>query len=391
MSGWRTVRLGDVVEPSKIAVAVEDDREYVQVTVRIHGRGLVRRRRAIGAEIATKRQFLVRAGQLLVSRIDARNGGLGIVPPELDSAVVSGDFPVFDIDTTVCVADYLGLLVGRPAFWDECQAVSEGSTNRVRLVLEQFLDLEIELPRLDEQRVIVEAVSRVSVARRMATALARAAEQAFRAAGQEVFDSSEAEWTRLGDIAQLTSGGTPSRSEPANYGGSIPWVKTGEVRFNVLISTEETISDLGLRNSSAKVFPVGTVLLAMYGQGATRGRCALLGRAMATNQACAAVLPCSDLEPRYLFHFLWSRYEAIREESEGSAQDNLNQTTVADIEVPVPDLETQAQVVGRLDAFRELADAYTREADVLKGLEAILADELIFGERSLHGDREKAA
>src|SRR5690554_3582220 len=106
----------------------------------------------------------------------------------------------------------------------------------------------------------------------------------FRNAVEWVSDS-------LGNIFETTSGGTPSRTEKAYWNGDIPWVTTSLVDFSVIVSAEEFLTAEGLKNSSAKLFPKGTVLMAMYGQGKTRGKVALLSIKAATNQACAAILP----------------------------------------------------------------------------------------------------
>ena len=99
-------------------------------------------------------------------------------------------------------------------------------------------------------------------------------------------------WHRstLGEIARISSGGTPDRAEPSYWGGDVPWVTTGEIRFNTITDTFEKITPAGLKNSSAKLFPPGTLLMAMYGQGKTRGQVAKLAIEAATNQACAAIL-----------------------------------------------------------------------------------------------------
>jgi hypothetical protein len=379
---WRTVRLAELLDLERRPVPIRDDRNYEQVTVRIRGRGLVRRGVFPGSHIATKRQFSVSTGQLVTSKIDARNGGFGLVPPELNGAIISGDFLAFDVQEALCLPRYLELYVQRRAFWDECELVSEGSTNRVRLVPEEFLDLEIELPPLEEQERIVAAVRTVDRAVVAHSRRTELLEAAFRAAATELFADLDAPDRRLGDIAELTSGGTPARADAANYGGTIPWVKTGEVRFNHLSDTEEHITERGLASSSAKLLPAGTVLLAMYGQGATRGRSALLRKEMATNQACAAILPSEYLVPEYLFFFLWSRYEAIRMESEGSAQDNLNQGMVADIELPVPTRDAQEEIVRRLATLRRAADSEAAQAKALSRLKSTLIEDLVLGIRS---------
>lgn len=98
----------------------------------------------------------------------------------------------------------------------------------------------------------------------------------------------------LGDVSRVTSGGTPSRNNNNYWGGTIPWVTTAEVDFNTITDTAEKITEEALNNSSAKLFPKGTILMAMYGQGKTRGKVAKLGIKASTNQACAAILLQGD-------------------------------------------------------------------------------------------------
>ena len=133
-------------------------------------------------------------------------------------------------------------------------------------------------------------------------------------------------WHRstLGEIARISSGGTPDRSEPAYWGGAVPWVTTGEIQFNTITGSNERITEAGLKNSSAKLFPPGTLLMAMYGQGKTRGQVAKLGIEAATNQACAAILLHDGHDPAFFLHYLASQYDPIRELGNAGTQQNLN-------------------------------------------------------------------
>jgi type I restriction enzyme M protein len=151
--------LSDLLQPYREAVTLEDDVTYTQVTVQYWGRGVVARGTQPGISIGTKRQNIIRPGKLVLSKIDARNGSIGIVPAELDGAIVTPDFPVFSIDTSVCLPEYFALLAARPAFWEMCLAVSEGSTNRVRLNVGDFLAQTVELPEPEIQQQFVEGVS----------------------------------------------------------------------------------------------------------------------------------------------------------------------------------------------------------------------------------------
>ena len=182
----------------------------------------------------------------------------------------------------------------------------------------------------------------------------------FQNAGEWVSDS-------LGNIFETTSGGTPSRTEKAYWNGDIPWITTSLVDFRVITSAEEFITAEGLENSSAKLFPKGTVLMAMYGQGKTRGQVALLGIEAATNQACAAILPRKGIDPYFVFLNLAGRYEEIRELSNSGGQENLSQGLVREIRFAFPpDDDEQRKVTECLSSLDALITAETQKHEALK-------------------------
>ncbi|MGI3477040.1 restriction endonuclease subunit S [Providencia stuartii] len=158
----------------------------------------------------------------------------------------------------------------------------------------------------------------------------------------------------LFEISKITSGGTPSREKPEYWeNGMIPWVRTTEVQ-NCILNLEdvqEYISELGLKNSSAKIVPAGTVLLAMIGQGKTRGQVALLTFEATTNQNCAAIIFNDDQEPAFYFNFLLSQYEKIRGMSNSAGQSNLSGALVKLITVPVPPLPEQKKIAKILSTW----------------------------------------
>lgn len=160
-------------------------------------------------------------------------------------------------------------------------------------------------------------------------------------------------WVRvpLGEICETTSGGTPSRGRYDYYNGSIPWVKSGELNYNVIKNTEEKISEKGLQNSSAKLLPRGTLLIALYG--ATVGRLGVLGVEAATNQAVCAILTPKGLNSRYLYHFLFFSKENLLQQRTGGAQPNISQTIVNSLQVPLPPFAEQNRIVARLETLLE--------------------------------------
>ncbi|MBN5437464.1 restriction endonuclease subunit S [Serratia sp. AXJ-M] len=152
-------------------------------------------------------------------------------------------------------------------------------------------------------------------------------------------------------IATVSSGGTPSRKNASYWNGNIPWVTTAEVQFKTIFDTAEKITVDGLNNSSAKLFPKNTILMAMYGQGKTRGQVAKLGIEATTNQACAAILLKEGYEIDYYYQFLISQYEHIREMSNSGSQENLSAGIVKSIQVPVPPLFEQKKIAQILSTW----------------------------------------
>lgn len=171
----------------------------------------------------------------------------------------------------------------------------------------------------------------------------------------------------LGNIFETASGGTPSRTEKAYWNGDIPWITTSLVDFGVISSAEEFLTAEGLKNSSAKLFPKDTVLMAMYGQGKTRGQVALLGIKAATNQACAAILPRKDIDPYFVFLNLAGRYEEIRELSNSGGQENLSQALIREVRFAFPpDDDEQRKVTACLSSLDALFTAETQKLEALK-------------------------
>lgn len=187
----------------------------------------------------------------------------------------------------------------------------------------------------------------------------------------------------LGKHYSAVSGGTPSRANSEFWeGGTIPWVKTTEVNYGVITSTEEHITEAGLQGSAAKWLQAGTLLMAMYGQGVTRGKVAILGIDATCNQACAALRPLDEsVDSLFLFHFLSWRYDEIRQLAHGGQQQNLNLEIVRDLPIVCPPtLGEQREIVTILDAIDRKIDLHKRKRTVLDELFKALLHKLMTGE-----------
>ena len=159
--GWQRLPISALLRKSEDWVHPEPDEIYQQIRVRLWGKGLTLRAKIPGANIAANRQLRASAGQFLISRIDARHGAFGIVPDHLDGALVSNDFPCFDINDRIVLPRYLEWYSRTDRFVELCRRASEGSTNRVRLKEDRFMAMEISVPTLEEQFTITERLSRV--------------------------------------------------------------------------------------------------------------------------------------------------------------------------------------------------------------------------------------
>lgn len=155
-----TVRLRDFLKQRLNPITIQDDMEYARPRVQLHFRGAKVRDRVQGSAIGTKSQTVMRTGDLVLSRIDARNGAMAIVPSELDGAVATNDFPVFEIDAERAVAAYLRYCLFQPSMIAVYENLSRGSTNRRRLKVDRFLDLNIPLPTgLERQIEVADSLS----------------------------------------------------------------------------------------------------------------------------------------------------------------------------------------------------------------------------------------
>lgn len=384
-------KIGSFLKKSKNQIEIQDDAEYKQVTVKINNGGVIARNDGQlkrGSEIGTKRQTIVHAGQFIVSKIDARNGAFGVIPDDLEGAIVTNDFPVFDVDSSKILPQFMVLISTTPQFVEFARKCSSGTTNRKRIDIDAFLQQVIPLPSLKEQiQIVREYNSQIcqykSLENRnkaLKDEINTFMKNELRISKKEnsnnisgllnfVHYSKVREWgcsfirnnsnhgvetpfnvLKIKAICSVGSGGTPSRTNASYYKGTYPWVKTGEVLNDVIFETEEKISLEAIERSSAKLYPKGSLLMAMYGQGDTRGRTAKLGVDATTNQACAVLFNIKNnvVLTDYLWFYLQMQYDDIRALASGNNQPNLNIEKIKNYEVVVPPLSVQETIVYRV-------------------------------------------
>lgn len=181
---------------------------------------------------------------------------------------------------------------------------------------------------------------------------------------------------RIGDICKTSSGGTPLKIHKDYYeGGNIPWLLSGEVSQMNIFSPKNFITPKGLDNSSAKLFPADTVLVAMYG--ANAGQVGILRFESATNQAVCGIFPNNRVITEFLYYYLFLKQEDLAAQAVGGAQPNISQAKIKDTVIPVPPLQEQRRIVAILDeAFAGIAAAKEKAEQNLKNAKEVFASHL---------------
>ena len=404
-TGWRIAKFKEFLRQCVARVSVKDDAEYRLFGVKWYGEGVFERETCLGANLSASHLFPLGRGRLIYNRLFAWKASFAVVPDSADGLYVSNEFPQFEVDPSQAIAEYVLLYCLSDPFIAAVKNASEGSAavSRNRFKESSFLDFEIPLPPLAIQQAIVSQWQALQDAAQQAAARADACEAAgreafLRALGLEapvIKDKVRAFAVRWSDfdrwgvdqcrqstqgvaqsfypstpisaLAKIGSGGTPSRNIASYYGGEIPWVKTTEVRNALISDTEEKITEAGLSNSNAKLYPAGSLVIAMYGQGATRARTAKLAIEAATNQACCVL---HEIDPKvqtdYLWFFLMSQYENLRAMASGNNQPNLNAGMIANYLIPLPPLNVQTNLVTAINEARAEAARLRTEAAQLR-------------------------
>lgn len=305
----------------------------------------------------------VMRNDVLLNITGASIGRVCVVPDEICPANVNQHVCIIRCGEALHPA-YLAAVLASPQFQMLIWQDQAGAT-RQALTKEMIESFQIPWRPIDEQRRIAARLkaqlAEVETARQAAQAQVGDAELLRLRLLRQTFDAlHDVPHKVLGEWARTTSGSTPSRGDNRYWSpAEIPWVKTGEVAFAPITRTEESISRQALTDCSLTLLPPQTVLVAMYGQGKTRGQSAILEIEATTNQACFAILPNDTWDAGFLHHWLMASYEDLRGLSDGRGgnQANLNGGLLNALEIPAPGINDQRRIVARLKS--QLAEADT--------------------------------
>ena len=340
---------------------------------------------------------IVHARDVIYATIRPTLHRIALVPPEYHNHIVSTAFCVVRADRKKAVPEFLYFLLLSDEI-NKAIADSQHGASYPAVTDKDIFNQEVSLPSLSEQKNIAALLLKIQRAIQIQEKIIQSLRDLKKSTMQYLFTHGlhgektkmtkigeiPESWSEkaLGDIANISAGGTPSRANPAYWqNGTIPWVKTGEINYRAIATTEEHITEFGLESSSAKLLSPGTLLLAMYGQGITRGRVGLLSIEAATNQACAAIIPMTEtISTRFLYHYLTWSYDHLRSRGHGAQQANLSAKIVAQFPVIFPSTDEQVGLTTILDSLDSKAVLHESKKSTLQDLFKTILNKLMTGE-----------
>jgi len=315
-----------------------------------------------------------RKGQVLFAKRRAYQRKAAVA--EFDG-VCSSDILTLEPKGDDLIPELLPFIVQSDGFFDHALGTSAGSLSP-RTRWSQLRDYEFPLPPKDEQRRIAEilwAADEAQEAYRLASARAVGVRRAI---WDSFNESGDYDTVELGSIAEIGNGSTPSRKHEGYWqNGVFPWLSSGKIRDRVVVEADEYISGEAVERYASCIFPAGSVLVAMIGQGTTRGMAAYLTLDACINQNLAAIVPSDAIDGWYLFYCLDSSYERLRAWSHGSNQGALNCELLRHFPVPLPSLARQVELACILRSVDAAADHTRSHANKLAELAAGVGADLL--------------
>lgn len=398
---YRVLKISQLLVKNNESIIIEDEKLYKRVTVKINANGVVLRDEEYGKNIGTKRQFIAKEGQMIVSKIDARNGAFGLIPSELDGAIVTNDFPLFDINHHLVNKNYLILLAKTNLFVDFAKSCSSGTTNRQRMDMDKFLTLEIPLPSISEQEAIVKnyynKITQATTYEQQAETLEKNIENyLFESLGIEELDKRKKiglniieskrmeRWDipflmgesslkskysihRMGEyIVEIATGTTPPTSRKEYFRGDINFYTPSDINNKILLNADRKVSLLAVKDKKVRVFKKNTLLF--VGIGSTVGKVGIIGNEFATSnqQITGFNVDENMLLTEYVYYYFTYFKNVTTKEQTKATLPIVNQEKIMNILIPIPPKETQQAIINQIDTYKNEIKILREQATLLK-------------------------
>jgi len=357
--------LGELLIQKANKIKLEDDVLYRQVTIKLYGKGVFVRQEVLGSEIKTESQFIVNEGDFIMSKIDARNGAFGIVPAILDGAVVTSSFPYFEIKTDKVNPKYLEAIVTQKSFYDQINNMVSGATGRRSVEVDNFLELQIPLPPLEVQNEIVAKIEK----QKQIIEGAERIEKNF-LIPENIFEDSSWDTVLLSDICKFSGGSQPPK-ESFIYEEQDGYIRLIQIRD----FKSDDFKTFVKKDSVTKFFNKDDVMIARYGPPIFQ---ILRGMEGAYNVALMKAIPDETrIDKNYLFYYLQNpkiQNFVVNNSQRSAGQSGVNTDLLNSYQVFLPPLETQRQIVEKLDKqMQALEGVRLLKTEAEKRIDEILA------------------
>jgi len=413
------VKIGDLLTRVKEPIDIEEDKQYKRVTIKTNNQGVYLRDIEFGRNIGTKKQFIIHEGQFLLSKIDARNGAFGIVPNDLDGAIITGNFWAYEVNHELLNIEWFNIFVSSREFIDICDRASSGTTNRRYLDENKFLNFTISLPSFNEQSLFVEnfkwikqkfdfIMSELSyqydlIIKLRQSILQEAVEgklvpqdpndEPASVLLEKIKEEKERlikegkikkekplppisedeipyelpkgwEWVRLGEIGETHTGTTPSTKHPEYFNGEIPFIKPADITDKGINYNNESLTLLGV--NKGRLIPKDSVMMVCIG--GSIGKCYYTDRDCSCNQQINAITAYGNMHGKFLYYFLSSPYfyKQVLARATGSATPIINKNKWSNILFPLPPLSEQKRIVEKVDQLMDLCDELEKNIEQSK-------------------------
>ena len=379
MSRWPTVQLGKLAKQRRDFIFIDDMTEYKRCRVQLHAQGIVLRDTVSGAEIKTKKQQTCKAGDFLVAEIDAKVGGFGIVPDDLDGAIVSSHYFLFEVDEGKLNRRFLDYFIRTPAFSD--QVTAQGSTNYAAIRPTDVLGYHVPLPPLPEQRRIVarieELAAKINEARGLRQRSVDERKVLLKSIRRVFFRPCSAQIVGLQDVCTEITDNLHSNPRYAESG--IPCIRSPNVGYGTLNLAGALRTDEDeYRRRTIRGEPQ-TDDLVLVREGGGTGKCALVlpGQRFSLGQRVMMIRVNKKIVvPKFCLHQMLSpliQDDQIAPLSKGSASPHLNIGALKRFTFRLPPLPEQHRIVAEMDALLAEIDAFQKlQAETAAGLDALM-------------------
>ncbi|PCI10277.1 MAG: hypothetical protein COB73_03730 [Flavobacteriaceae bacterium] len=389
--------IGQFLTRNRNLVNIQDDETYQRVTVRAKNKGVCLRDTEIGKKIGTKKQYTVSSGQFIISKIDARNGAMGLIPDDLDGAIVTNDFPTFIVDNNRINSQFLLLLTTAKTFINFAQSCSSGTTNRQRINIEQFLNIKIPLPSIGEQnKIIVNYNTKTQLAKKQKTKakqleldinnylfevlgierLKKRQKQLLQIINYSKLDrwdnskaftlKSKYPVKRVSEILiDISTGTTPPTTRKEYFdNGTINFYTPADLTDKMYLEkSERKVTQLAIDERKARKFKKNTLLF--VGIGSTVGKVGIIKNGFATSnqQITGLSLDFTIVDIEFVYFYFNNFINITTKEKTQATIPIVNQNKILNIPIPIPPIEIQEEIATQITDLKQQIQDLKNQAE----------------------------